>query len=61
MFLRLVETRHRLSKEHGGSVLNKKDRERVASSLNMPSEDFEDKLRESLKRMREIFLEVFEV
>jgi glutamate-ammonia-ligase adenylyltransferase len=61
MFLRLVETRHRLSKEHGGSVLNKKDRERVASSLNMSFEDFEDKLRESLKRMREIFLEVFEV
>jgi glutamate-ammonia-ligase adenylyltransferase len=61
MFLRLVETRHRLSKEHGGSVLNKKDRERVASSINMSFEDFEDKLRESLKRMREIFLEVFEV
>jgi len=61
MFLRLVETRHRLSKEHGGSVLNKKDRERVASSLNMSFEDFEDKLKESLKRMREIFLEVFEV
>jgi glutamate-ammonia-ligase adenylyltransferase len=47
MFLRLVETRHRLSKEHGGSVLNKKDRERVANSLNMPSEDFEDKLRKA--------------
>jgi hypothetical protein len=27
----------------------------------MSFEDFEDKLRESLKRMREIFLEVFEV
>jgi len=60
MFLRLVETRHRLSKEHGGSVLNSQDRKRVASSLGMTLEDFEDKLYHSLRRMREIFLEVFD-
>ncbi|WP_448588260.1 [protein-PII] uridylyltransferase family protein [Thermocrinis sp.] len=60
MFLRLVETRHRLSKEHAGSALNRKDIHRVASSLGMNPEDFEDKLLWSLKRMREIFLEVFD-
>ncbi len=61
IFLRLVETRHRLSKEHGGSVLNKRDRERVANSIGMSPGDFEDKLRESLKRMREIFLEATQI
>ncbi len=60
LFLRLVETRHRLSKENPGSVLNSKDRQRVASSIGMSSEEFEEKLFESLKRMREIFLEVFD-
>jgi len=60
LFLRLVETRHRLSKENAGSVLNSKDRQRVASSIGMNPEDFEEKLFESLRRMREIFLEVFD-
>ncbi len=60
MFLRLVETRYRLSKESGGSVINKKDIKPVAFSLGMEEEELWESILESMKSIRQIFLEVFE-
>ncbi|MFN3870157.1 MAG: glutamine-synthetase adenylyltransferase [Aquificaceae bacterium] len=58
IFLRLVETRLRLSKESAGSLLSPQDIKRVGNSLGM--EDLEDRIKESMKKLREIFLEVFD-
>ncbi|WP_340695292.1 glutamine-synthetase adenylyltransferase [Hydrogenobacter thermophilus] len=60
MFLRLVETRLRLSKERGTSVLSAQDITRVANSLSMDRDEFLEDLKLRMKDMREIFLEVFE-
>lgn len=60
IFLRLVETRLRLSKESGGSFLSWQDMKRVGSSLGMQGEELEEKVKESMRRLREIFLEVFD-
>ncbi|MCS7284967.1 MAG: glutamine-synthetase adenylyltransferase, partial [Hydrogenobacter thermophilus] len=60
MFLRLVETRLRLSKERGTSVLTPQDAPKVASSLNMEKEEFLETLKASMGELREIFLEVFD-
>ncbi|MFN7064836.1 MAG: glutamine-synthetase adenylyltransferase [Aquificaceae bacterium] len=60
LFLRLVETRLRLSKESGGSLLSPQDIKRVANSLGMGGEDLEERIRESMRRLREVFLEVFD-
>ncbi|SHK22403.1 glutamine-synthetase adenylyltransferase [Thermocrinis minervae] len=59
MFLRLVETRLRLSKERAGSVLHRQDLQRLASSLGMDVDEFSEELFNTLKGMRELFLEVF--
>ncbi len=59
MFLRLVETRLRLSKEGGGSVMGKLDAQTLASSLGMDAEEFWDEVRQSMKRLRDTFLEIF--
>ncbi len=60
LFLRLVETRLRLSKEAGGSLLSPQDMKRVGSSLGMHGEEVEERVRESMKRLREVFLEIFD-
>ncbi len=60
MFLRLVETRFRLSKESGGSAISKKDIKAVASSIGMDEEELWESLLENMKRIRYHFLEVFE-
>ncbi len=60
MFLRLVETRLRLSKEKAGSVLGPQELKRVASSLGMHSEELQERIMESMRRLREAFLEVFD-
>ncbi|MEJ5338632.1 MAG: glutamine-synthetase adenylyltransferase [Aquificaceae bacterium] len=59
-FLRLVETRLRLSKERAGSLLGPQDMKRVASSLGMQTEELQEKVMGSMKRLRDIFLEVFD-
>lgn len=60
LFLRLVETRLRLSKESAGSLVSPQDMKRLASSLGMQGEELEERIRESMKRLREVFLEVFD-
>ena len=57
---RLVETRLRLSKESAGSLVSPQDMKRLASSLGMQGEELEERIRESMKRLREVFLEVFD-
>lgn len=57
MFLRLVETHLRLTKERGTSILRYEDFPRLAKSLKMSPEEFEDELRKSMKTLRETFLE----
>ncbi len=57
MFLRLVETHLRLMKERGTSVLTPQDVPRVALSLGMEEEEFRERLREEMKKMRETYLE----
>ena len=59
-FLRLVETRLRLSKERAGSLLGPQESKRVASSLGMQVEELQEKVGQSMRRLREIFLEVFD-
>ena len=59
-FLRLVETRLRLSKERAGSLLGPQESKKVASSLGMQEEELKEKVADSMKRLREIFLEVFD-
>ncbi|RMH79648.1 MAG: glutamine-synthetase adenylyltransferase [Acidobacteria bacterium] len=59
LFLRLVETRLRLSRERPGSVIGPQDTWRVASSMGMSPEELKDRLKQTMKSMREIFLEVF--
>ncbi len=59
-FLRLVETRLRLSKERAGSLLGPQEGKRVASSLGMQEDELKEKVADSMKRLREIFLEVFD-
>ncbi len=59
-FLRLVETRLRLSKENAGSWLGPQDSKRVASSLGMQAEELQEMVQQSMKRLREIFLEAFD-
>ena len=60
IFLRLVETRLRLSKERAGSLLGPQESKRVASSLGMQVEELQEKVGQSTRRLREIFLEVFD-
>ncbi|MDW8066414.1 MAG: bifunctional [glutamate--ammonia ligase]-adenylyl-L-tyrosine phosphorylase/[glutamate--ammonia-ligase] adenylyltransferase, partial [Aquificaceae bacterium] len=57
LFLRLVETRLRLSKESAGSVLSLQEINKVANSLGISAEELEEKIKGSMKRLREIFLE----
>lgn len=57
MFLRMVETHLRLVKERGSSVVHPEDIPRLARSLNMEEEEFEEELKKSMKSLREIFLE----
>ncbi len=59
-FLRLVETRLRLSKERAGSLLGPQESKKVASSLGMQEDELKEKVADSMKRLREIFLEVFD-
>ncbi len=59
-FLRLAETRLRLSKERAGSLLGPQEIKRVASSLGMQAEDLQERVGQSMRRLREIFLEVFD-
>ncbi len=59
-FLRLVETRLRLSKERAGSLLGPQESKKVASSLGMQEEELKEKVADSMQRLREIFLEVFD-
>ncbi|MFN4013648.1 MAG: glutamine-synthetase adenylyltransferase [Aquificaceae bacterium] len=60
LFLRLVETRLRLSKESAASLLSQQDVKRVASSMGMQGEELEERIRESMRRLREVFFEVFD-
>ena len=57
MFLRLVETHLRLTKERGSSVLTREDMPRIARSLGMVCDEFEEELGKSMKTLREAFLE----
>ncbi len=59
-FLRLVETRLRLSKERAGSLLGHQENKRVASSLGMQEDELKEKVADSMRKLREIFLEVFD-
>ncbi|MCX8164485.1 MAG: glutamine-synthetase adenylyltransferase [Aquificaceae bacterium] len=59
-FLRLVETRLRLSKESAGSVLGPQDMIKVASSLGMHSEELRERVQDYMKKLRGLFLEVFD-
>jgi len=58
MFFRLVETKLRLSKERGTSVLTPQEVPKVAISLNMEKDELLEELRNRMKEMRDIFLEV---
>ncbi len=60
LFLRLVETRLRLSKESSGSVLTLQDLPKVASSVGMQEEELKERINEAMKGLREVFLEVFD-
>ena len=57
LFLRLTETHLRLVKERGSSVLSKEDMPKIARSLGMSCEEFEDELKKSMRTLREVFLE----
>ncbi|AAC07604.1 glutamate ammonia ligase adenylyl-transferase [Aquifex aeolicus VF5] len=57
MFLRLVETHLRLSKERGTSVLSEQDIPKVALSLGMKPEELKESIKEKMKKMREVFNE----
>ncbi|MCX8060114.1 MAG: glutamine-synthetase adenylyltransferase, partial [Aquificaceae bacterium] len=59
-FLRLVETQLRLSKETAGSALGPQDLTKVANSLSMQAEELQEKVRQYTRRLRELFLEVFD-
>jgi len=59
MFLRLVETKLRLSKERGTSVMSPRDRAIIASSLNMDEEEFLNKLSKNMEILRAMFLSIF--
>ncbi|MCS6998081.1 MAG: glutamine-synthetase adenylyltransferase [Aquificaceae bacterium] len=59
-FLRLVETRLRLSKESAVSVLGPQEINKVASSLGMQVEELRERVLYSMRRLRELFLEVFD-
>ncbi len=61
MFFRLVETKLRLSKERGTSVLTPQDIPKVAVSLNMEKDELLEELRNRMREMRDIFLEVLSV
>lgn len=59
-FLRLVETRLRLSKESAGSVLGPQEMNKVANSLGMQAEELRERVLDSMKKLRGLFLEVFD-
>ncbi len=59
IFLRSVETRLRISKERGTSVISPKDFEILSSSFNMSSDEFRKEIFYKMGRLREIFLKVF--
>ncbi len=59
MFLRLVETRLRLSRESGGSVMSRLDAGALASSLGMEGDEFWDEVKHSMRRLRDAFSEIF--
>lgn len=60
MFLRLVETRLRLSKERGVSTLTQQDIKMVASSLGRDEKELFEEIKERMMETRGIFLEVFD-
>ncbi len=57
IFLRIVETILRLSKERGSSILTDRDIPRVARFLDMDTEDFHQELKKHRQILRETFLE----
>ncbi len=57
MFLRLTETHLRLIRERGSSVVQPDDIPKIARSLGMDREEFEEELRRDMRVLREIFLE----
>lgn len=59
-FLRLVETRLRLSRESQGSVLGPQETKKVATSLGMSSEELLSRVKSCMTRLREVFLQVFD-
>ncbi len=59
MFLRLVETKLRLSKERGTSVISPRDKAIIASSLNMEEDEFLKILNERMETLRGMFLSLF--
>ncbi len=59
MFLRLVETRLRISKERGTSVLSPKDFTIIASTFRIGENDFKKELYYRMTRLREIFMRIF--
>ena len=59
IFLRLVETRLRLSKEGAGSVMSVQDARTLASSLGMDEYQLWEEVKIRMRRLREVFLEVF--
>ncbi|MFN3814322.1 MAG: glutamine-synthetase adenylyltransferase [Aquificaceae bacterium] len=60
MFLRLVETRLRLSKERGVSTLTHQDMKKVASSLGMDEKELFEEIKGRMVETRGLFLEVFD-
>ncbi|MCS7307098.1 MAG: glutamine-synthetase adenylyltransferase [Aquificaceae bacterium] len=57
-FLRLVETRLRFSREVAGSVMGVQECKKVASSLGMDAEELQEKVKEEMRKLRGLFMEV---